>query len=60
MQTTVTDRELESSGIQSALAEGGRRELLEAEFGIRVMTGPEFRKICLADGGGERESDLEQ
>lgn len=33
---------------------GGRRELLEAEFGIRVITGPEFRKFCQADSGGER------
>jgi hypothetical protein len=34
--------------------QGGRRELLETEFGIRVMTTLEFFNLCQADGGGER------
>ena len=33
---------------------GGRRELLEREFGMQVMTAVEFLKLCQADGRGER------
>jgi hypothetical protein len=33
---------------------GGRRELLETEFAIRVMTALEFVKLCQGDDGGER------
>lgn len=33
--------------------QGGRREALEGEFAIRVMTAVEFLKLCQADGGGE-------
>jgi hypothetical protein len=33
--------------------QGGRRESLEREFGIHVMTAIEFLKLCRAGSGGE-------
>lgn|SRR5262245_55918830 len=33
--------------------QAGRRELLERELGIRIMTADEFLKLCQANTGGE-------